>query len=57
MGELIAELASCYVCSELNIPIAESLGNHAAYLKHWIEQMKGDSRFIFKATSRHIESG
>ncbi len=52
MGELIAELASCYVCSELNIPIAESLGNHAAYLKHWIEQMKGDSRFIFKATSQ-----
>ena len=51
MGELIAELASCYIFSELDIPITESLGNHAAYLKHWIEQMQGDSRYIFKAVS------
>ena len=52
MGELIAELASCFVCSELNIPISDSLNNHAAYLSHWIEQMKGDSRYIFRAASQ-----
>jgi len=52
MGELIAELASCYVCAELGIPINQSLDNHAAYLKSWIEQMKGDSRYIFRATSQ-----
>lgn len=52
MGELIAELASCYICSELDIPLTESLGNHAAYLQHWIDQMKGDSRYIFRATSQ-----
>lgn len=52
MGELIAELASCFICSELDIPLAEMLGNHAAYLQHWIDQMKGDSRFIFRATSQ-----
>jgi len=56
MGELIAELSSVYVCSELNIPVCETLGNHAAYLSHWIEQMKGDSRFIFKATSQASKS-
>lgn len=56
MGELIAELSSVYVCSELCIPVSESLGNHAAYLGHWIEKMKGDSRFIFRATSQASKS-
>jgi len=56
MGELIAELSSVYVCSELGIPVSDSLGNHASYLRHWIEQMKGDSRFIFSATSQASKS-
>ena len=33
MGELAAEIASCYVAAELGIPQGEGLGNHAAYLK------------------------
>lgn len=52
LGELIAELSSCYTSAELGLPLQQSLGNHAAYLKHWIEQMRGDSRFIFRATSQ-----
>ena len=37
MGELIAEIASCYLAAELNIPNGEPLDNHAAYLKSWLE--------------------
>jgi len=28
------------------VPQGEPLENHAAYLKHWLEGMKGDSSFI-----------
>lgn len=51
LGELIAELGSCFIAGELGLPIEQSLGNHASYLQHWIDQMKGDSRFIFRASS------
>ena len=37
LGELAAEIASCYVSTELGIPQGEGLGNHAAYLKNWLE--------------------
>lgn len=52
MGELIAELGSCYLASELGLPINQTLDNHAAYLKHWLDQMKADSRWIFRATAQ-----
>ena len=51
MGELVAELTACYVASELDIPNGESVENHAAYLKCWLEGMRGDAGFIFKAAS------
>jgi len=49
LGELAAEIASCYVSAELGIPQGEGLGNHAAYLRHWLEGMKGDRNYIFRA--------
>lgn len=52
LGELIAELSACYLSGELGLPIAESLENHAAYLQSWLQTMKADSRFIFRATSQ-----
>lgn len=52
LGELIAELSSCFLSSELGLPINESLENHAAYLKSWLDQMKADSRWIFRATAQ-----
>jgi len=52
MGELVAELASSMLSAELNVPQGESLENHASYLKSWLEQMKGDSSFIFKASTQ-----
>lgn len=51
MGELVAEMTACYVAAELDIPNGESIQNHAAYLKSWLEGMRGDTSFIFKAAS------
>jgi antirestriction protein ArdC len=52
MGELIAEMSSCFVSAELDIPNGESLENHAAYLKSWLEGMRGDVSYIFKASTQ-----
>ena len=50
MGELIAEIASCYLATELGVPNTELLENHVAYLKSWLEAMKNDPNYIFKAS-------
>ena len=52
MGELVAEMAGCFLASELGVPQGEDLTNHAAYLKHWLDAMKGDASFIFKASTQ-----
>jgi len=52
MGELIAEIASCFGVSELNLPTTESMGNHAAYVKHWLKGMQDDPKFIFRAAAQ-----
>lgn len=49
MCELIAEIASCFVSSEIGIPHGETLENHASYVKSWLDLMRGDSSYIFKA--------
>ena len=52
MGELVAEMASSFLATELGVPQAESLENHAAYLKSWLKEMKDDASFIFKASTQ-----
>ncbi|MCH7685712.1 MAG: peptidase, partial [Planctomycetes bacterium] len=52
MGELVGEMSSCFVCSELGIPLTEGIGNHAAYLGHWLKALKNDPSFIFKASTQ-----
>jgi antirestriction protein ArdC len=52
LGELAAEIASCYVAAELGIPQGEGLGNHAAYLKNWLEALRNDRNYIFKAAKQ-----
>jgi len=52
LGELAAEIASCYVAAELGIPQGEGLGNHASYLRHWLSGMKDDRNFIFRAAKQ-----
>lgn len=52
MGELIAEMSACLMMAELGLPTTTNLTNHASYLKHWLDGMAGDSKFIFKAASQ-----
>ena len=52
LSELAAEIASCYISAEIGIPMGESLENHAAYVKNWLEAMKGDRNYIFKAAKQ-----
>jgi antirestriction protein ArdC len=52
MGELVAELAASMLSAELGVPQGESLENHAAYLQSWLQQMRSDSSFIFKASTQ-----
>jgi antirestriction protein ArdC len=52
LGELIAEIGGCYLAQELGVPQSDDLANHAAYLDHWLQAMRGDSRFIFQASAQ-----
>lgn len=52
MNELVAEMAACYVASELAIPQSEDLTNHTAYLGHWLKALEDDSKAIFKAATQ-----
>lgn len=51
LGELVAEIGSCYVCRELGVP-ATDLTNHVAYLANWLQAMRSDPRFIFVASAQ-----
>jgi antirestriction protein ArdC len=51
-GELVAEMSACLMMAELDLPTTTNLQNHASYLKHWLDGMAGDSKFIFKAASQ-----
>lgn len=52
MGELVAEMASCFLSQELGVPQGEGLVNRAAYLNSWLSEMKNDHSFIFKASTQ-----
>jgi len=50
--ELIAELTSYFMGNEIGLPYdSKTHENHAAYLKSWIECLKEDKTFLFKAAS------
>lgn len=52
MGELVAELGGCYLARELRVHADGGIDSTASYLKYWIAAMKGDSGFIFRASSQ-----
>jgi antirestriction protein ArdC len=52
MGELIAEIASSFLANELRVPQSEKMEHHAAYVKSWLETMRGDHTFIFRAATQ-----
>ena len=49
--EIIAELSSVFVCAALGIAPPD-LGQHAAYIEHWVKALKEDPRYIFSAASK-----
>ncbi len=50
MCELIAEIASCFVSTEIGIPHGEGLENYSSYVKSWLDQVKGDASYVFRAS-------
>jgi antirestriction protein ArdC len=52
LGELVAEIGSCFLMGELELATTSNLTNHAAYLKSWLSGMNGDPRFIFRAAAQ-----
>ena len=51
-GELRAELAACYLSNEVGLPCQQEADNHAAYLAHWLGEMRQDSSFIFRVSAQ-----
>lgn len=49
--ELIAEISAAFTAASLGIAIDSNVENHAAYLNSWLNAMRGDSGFIFKAAA------
>ena len=52
MNELVAEIAASFLSAELGVPQGDSLENHAAYVKSWLEGMRGDPTYIFRASTQ-----
>ena len=48
--ELIAELGATFICSHLNFE--EHITENAIYIKSWLEALKNDTLFIFKASAQ-----
>lgn len=50
-GELRAEIAASFILAELNVPQSSDLSNHQAYVKSWLQHLRNDNRYIFKAST------
>jgi antirestriction protein ArdC len=53
--ELVAEIASAFLCAELGIT-QDTRADHAQYLAQWLKLMKDDSRAIFAAAVKASEA-
>jgi len=53
--ELVAEIASAFLCAELCIT-QDTRADHAQYLAHWLKLLKDDSRAIFTAAAKASEA-
>lgn len=52
MEELVAELTACFVLATLDLPDRlEELPHSGAYLKHYLDLLKGDRRLFVRAAS------
>jgi antirestriction protein ArdC len=48
--ELVAELGAAFLCADLDLAI-EQRDENASYIARWLEVLKGDTRFIFRAVA------
>ena len=48
--ELVAELGAAFLCADLGVELTPR-GDHADYIGHWLEVLRGDKRFIFTAAA------
>ncbi len=53
--ELVAEIASAFLCAELGIT-QDTRADHAQYLAQWLKLMKSDSRAVFAAAAKASEA-
>ena len=53
--ELVAELASAIIGSELGLPVTH-LDDHAGYIGSWLKIMKADNRAVLTAAARAEEA-
>ena len=53
--ELVAEIASAFLCSELGIT-QDTRADHAQYLANWLTLLKSDNRAIFTAAAKASEA-
>ena len=51
LEELVAELGSAYLMSEVGLPQSDDLSNVTAYLDNWLKVLKRDHTAIFSAAS------
>ena len=56
-GELRAEIAGCFLMSELGVPQSNNMDNHFAYLENWLQSLKNDPKYIFRATAAASNRG
>lgn len=52
MCELVAEMASVFMATELAIPQSHDLSNHRRYLKGWLRRMNDDPKWMFTASTQ-----
>lgn len=48
--ELVAELGAAFLCADLGVELTPR-EDHAGYIGHWLEVLRGDKRFIFTAAA------
>lgn len=49
--ELVAEIGSAILCTDLGVS-TEPRADHAQYIASWLQALKGDKQFIFKAAAQ-----
>jgi antirestriction protein ArdC len=50
--ELVAEIGASFLMAETGIEVDDSKNNSAAYIKGWLDRLRGDSKFVVFAAAK-----